>query len=215
MILSLLSASSGVLELCDGKYDPVCLRHLLVDELRQSPKDYNLASNKELTRDLKLMRYQGQLLYLEVLLAFSLKFRCVVLLHYGTSVPVIYAHNSYSDLSLLPRIHLQCVSRIHFNPVMESTLYKTPRCLFQSTLPLDTNVTSCESACLDNVHTVDDVDVLEEEVESTPSLDDWCIVHKPAQKMTIMTSIADRRFCLLIDTGAQISCISQKVIGDT
>ena len=85
------------------------LRRLLVGELQRAPEKYYLRPSKELRQELKLMQYEGQLMCVEVLLAFGHMFDCIVLVHYGGRIPVVYKPFSYNALLVRQHVHLQCL----------------------------------------------------------------------------------------------------------
>ena len=161
------------------------LRTVLVQELMQNSAEYLLEKDKTLTRRLKLMMEPGQLLCDETMMAFAHLFKCVVFVHVGSNFPVIYT-SPISDTSLdRPRIHVQCLAGVHFNPLMETVNYRVPSIpTAPSTYPLNKvpePVGAAEECDLMTGENPLDVEVLEKESESL-----WCENHLRTHETTIL-----------------------------
>jgi hypothetical protein len=90
------------------------LREKVADELLNNPARYNLKLDRDGHKELRLMRCKGQLPSLEVLMSASYLFKIKIHVYFWTNQPVIYQFSDYSD-----SIYLQCISGIHFNPLLE------------------------------------------------------------------------------------------------
>ena len=182
----------------------VDLRHEIVDELRH-PKQYHLKVDKQVKRELNLMRYAGQLMCMEALVAFSTLYQCAVYVHYGAGIPVVYAAGESGDL---PKAHLQCLAGVHFNPLYETSAYVPPEPVARpgsvGTAPHD-----------EEIEELDDSEVVD--VGLTLSAD-WsppaCALHPVRPISSIMLKCLDRSCCALLDTGAQVSCMSATLATD-
>ena len=95
------------------------LRQILVDCLKANPKQYGLGSGRQVNKLLKQLRNPGQMPIPEMLLAFAQRFEVTVCVHFGGDKPVLYK----CLLEDAPRLHLQCLAGIHYNPVEESKKY--------------------------------------------------------------------------------------------
>ena len=226
MVLSLQAASQGVALSREVPLESLVMRRLLVDELRDNSIKYNLIGTKELPRSLKLMRHTGQLMSHECLMAFSSLFRCVVLVHYGGLSPVIYAEESLGVLGDLPRIHLRCVSGVHYDPLAEGGLYIPPSSL-NSSLGVVSSPQSAQvggfQADLEIIESEDEVDnagvenglvTADVEVQQVSTSDEWCLTHRPSQMLSFLATCNDTPCCVLMDTGAQVSCVADRVLSE-
>ena len=182
------------------------LRQAVVDELLRAPDLYHLKMTRSLRRDLQLMKNSEQLLCVEVMLAFGHLYDCVVFVHYGGQIPVVFEPHSCDGSDHRVRVHLQCVSGIHYNPVIETEAYKAPR--------LPTNVQ--HSAPTSQPHVREDLEdsVVNVDVgmmtEPIP-VDRWCTLHTPTHASSIVARVGGITCCVLLDTGAQLSCVSRHV----
>ena len=180
------------------------LRQELVDELLKHPEQFRLKSNKHLKRELKVMRFPGQLPCMEVLLAFSQLYKCSVMVHYGVDIPVVYTAISVREMDG-PRVHLQCLAGVHFNPVIETGSYVSP-CQSES-LPIANPAEDVIEDCQDEENHVDVTLVTN---RCTPS----CERHEATSEATVMVTCEGRSCCALLDTGAQVNCISSAICSE-
>ena len=97
------------------------LREELIDKLIEAPTRYGLDKTKHSMRALKCMRRPGQMVMIEVLLAFSEVYQVSVLVHCGQAEPVIFCDKKGGKIT--NRIHLQCLANVHYNPVQETLVY--------------------------------------------------------------------------------------------
>lgn len=199
------------------------LRELLVTELLKKPEKYHLKLTKSLKQEVNLMQYDGQLMCHEAMLAFGHLFGCVVLVHYGGRSPIVYMPYSCSDLRGQSRVHLQCLAGVHFNPLHETEKYTLPELLrseMQTRSALQPTVGGAEASATD---TVDEGE--EELCEHIEHLDGpaadvlmdlcpkvWCKHHVPTHIASISVEIQGATYCVLLDTGAQVSCVSKNTV---
>lgn len=185
------------------------LRQQLVDELLQHPKQYQLSLNRNLRRDLRLMRHNHQLPCFEVLLAASSLHRVQVHVYFWSDSPVVFTAPSSSGKPWEKVIHLQCLAGIHFNPLVElknREVNIVPNCIITtSTSP--TQESGGEEESLhddedDHVCTTD-AKLFEEMPECGHSLGG-----QPAMNV----GIGGENYCALLDTGAEISLINENVL---
>ena len=97
------------------------LRQLLADEILNNAARYKIKFDHESRKQIQLMRWQGQLPCLDFLLAASYLFKVKFYVYFWTPQPIIYQYDNYD-----PIIHLQCLSGIHFNPLIKVVDYILP-----------------------------------------------------------------------------------------
>jgi hypothetical protein len=97
------------------------LRALLVDDLLNNSAKYKINLDRNSRKQLRLMRHAGQLPSLDVLMAVSRIFEVRVFVYFWNDQPIIYQFSNYSSI-----IHLQCISGIHFNPLIKVNGYNPP-----------------------------------------------------------------------------------------
>jgi hypothetical protein len=184
------------------------LRMALSNELLKSPKVYGLEQNKHQTRVVKAMRHAGRVICAEALSAFSHLYGCIVLVHYGGNIPVLYkSPNCTNGLDGLPRVHLRCLAGVHYNALTETVAYRVPVFL---QLRRDAQPKSETNVALSIL----------EEVESAPTPAastnievpySWCVLHRRTHVSSFLVHCAGGLRCALLDSGAQISCVSEIV----
>ena len=194
------------------------LRELLVDELLRRPEQYKITLDREQRRTLKLMRLPGQLAGIEILYAFAQLFRCLVIVHYGGDWGVTFMSPLAERNWELPRAHLQCLAGVHYNPVIELA----PETSNSYTRPEDTlecpsspcQETNIEEGLLDD-ETQDNITYEEVQLSTTGNhemMEFWCQRHVKAHSVSVLVNIDGNRYCSLLDSGAQVSCIALDVI---
>lgn len=188
------------------------LRELLIDELARSPSRYNIRTNKVMRRDLKLMRLPNQLPCLEVLLVASEMFNVNIHVYFWSQNPVVYSADLDEKCDKRTVVHLQCISGVHFNPLIASHSYNdskvAPSCVVSCDLP---RAKSCgevmPSAPLDN-----DDDF--EELSDTNMMQ--CNVaeceHSVSDRPVVILHSNQNKICALLDTGAEVSLICESVL---
>ena len=184
------------------------LRVQLVDELITNPNKYNLKLDQESRKELKLMRCRGQLQSLDVLLAASRLYKVRIFVYFWSIHPIIYQYRNYPHT-----IHLQCISGIHFNPLIEVVNYQLP----------DLSQYSFNSIYFSAIDMLcPPAELIADEFEDSfvlPELIDPCIVdsgipcdHSFSFLPQIYVSVSSQKFCAIFDTGAEISRVSLSAV---
>ena len=200
------------------------LRQLLVKELLRQPELYLLTKTKKLTRELRLMEHHGQLLCPEAIGAFAQLFKCIVFVHHGCDIPVVHTSQQQQlNEDAVPRVHLQCLSGVHYNPVVETAGYIVPRIprepvirpQFDHRDEMDQKYTCNEEMEVLSEDLDEDMNLgligKSENLASEHPVDYWCLQHGHTHDASTVTEFEGRRCCVLIDTGAQVSCVLEEI----
>jgi hypothetical protein len=182
---------------------PLRLREMLVDELINHPHVYNMKLNRSERKKLRLMRCSGQLPAIEILYAFCHLHKCVIYVHFGGSKPISYVPPSIHAPDEASRVHLQCLSGIHYNPIMETSVYNHAAESLESEENLVGDMIEEE--------TDDDCDTGEVCVAVRKQRVGWCCIHLKTHVSSFMVEVENGTYCALLDTGAQISCVSARL----
>ena len=187
------------------------LRQLLTDEILDNAARYKIKFDHESRKQIQLMRWQGQLPCLDFLLAASYLFEVKFFVYFWTPQPIIYQYDNYD-----PIIHLQCLSGIHFNPLIEVVDYILPSikdCDVNTVSHgpvqlLDTGVgdqSDCESS---------DDDEAKELMKRLLFIDESSkpCSHPVGSLPAVQVSMGEYRLCAILDSGAEISLVSQSVL---
>ena len=187
------------------------LRYLLVDELSGNAAKYNIQLDRNSRKVLHLMRHPGQLPSLDLLLAVSRLFQVKVYVYFWSDQPVVYQFDEYADV-----IHLQCISGVHFNPLIELLAYEVP-VVNQHAINSVYNVSREARYPKSDVYDPFDADeddeyaeLLEKLLYVDPSLE-FC-KHEPSELPHVCISMGNQNFCAILDTGAQLSLVSKYVL---
>jgi hypothetical protein len=180
------------------------LRNVLVDEVSNHPELYNYKPDKSNKSALNLMRLPGNLPDERFLEAFS-KLYCVsIWVHHGVAQPVIYGKvDCNRGTNSATRVHLQCLAGIHFNPLSERQNYQEPVLeeeVIHEVLFTDVQATS-NGQIQDEVSACSHAEVL----NLSCSAD-----HGSSLPAQTTVRVGTQTYCALIDTGAQISVISEE-----
>ena len=177
------------------------LREQLVSEVLRRPQRYRDTWSKEDMQSLRLCRCPGQLSPLEVILCFCDLFDCVVYVHFGSDKPVAYYRPSAQPLEERARFHLQCISGVHYNPVIERADYVY-------------TITSseCSVSGMPGEDCPQDLDWHESERTEELVPPAWCSIHSRTHLSSVSISAGDVASCALLDSGAQLSCVSASVV---
>lgn len=199
LLESLILAYRALYESYDGDISllvekPCTLRRKLISVLLQSPKKYSLAE-KKLQRKLRAMQNPGIMLPPEVIQAFAELYSVTVMVHYGSTNPVVYTS---SPDNMSKRVHLQCLAGVHYNPVRETRRYK-------GTTPVipEKNNDDPQALCVEVEEVRDDEAV---DMESSPC------THLNSQPHTPRVVIGKKAYCALLDSGAEVNLVSQAVV---
>lgn len=186
----------------DPSLTPLKLRELLVDEVLRSPIKYGFTKlTGGRSRDIRLMRYPGQLPCLEVLLAASFIFRLRILVYFWSDEPIIYQDCRPGEENLTT-VHLQCLGGIHFNALQETEGYISSQSRHLTCM----SVSSGEET--HKVRGVQEGPVPEVEKE----LPSKCHRCAPSLHPRVLLALAGESFCGILDTGSEISLVRQSVL---
>ena len=180
---------------------PQKLRSALANELLQQSECYGLQGDKMKKSLVKLSKLEGQPPPVEFFSAFSKIYGLQVWVHLGLAQPLIFSVGDNVPCSdPAKRVHLECISGIHYNPVAENKLF-SPKQL-------------CNDLVSTEDHLVWDEETDEEDVVPSSEIA-WVnqvpiCGHKPnAIRSTIV--IGGIACCAIIDTGAQVSLLDEEV----
>jgi hypothetical protein len=204
LFISLHKALSRLI-VCDLPKSHIKLRETIIDEVLQDPGKYQLKLDRDSRKRLKLMRFSEQLPSLELLLVVSNLFKVNVLMYFG-DVPVSYQFDHYER-----EIFLQCLGGVHFNPLIELKDSKLPPVLFS-------NLVTCNSQSSRVLYN-DYVAECENDEECDGGMDSLfkfdnhkTCEHGSLPQPQVYLKIDNFRFCAVLDTGSEISLVSQEVV---
>ena len=151
------------------------------------------------------MRLPGQLPSFDLLMAASRIFKTSIHVYFWPDKPVIYQFEPYDRV-----LQLQCLSGIHFNPLIELISYKSP------------NVNECSmytSQCPEtpssfvNIDNVDDNNFDFENVSiNIVDSSKYDCSHIDCSLPQVNITKGDVKCCAIIDTGAEISLMSSSIL---
>ena len=183
------------------------LRIRLVSDLVDHPSRYKLKLDRESRKQLKLMQLPGQVPALEVLLAASFIFKVKVYVYFWGDEPIIYQYDN--DLQRV--VHLQCISGIHFNPLIEVRNYSPPdpqHCVVNSVCIVDSADCIKETSLNDSVDEDDQVEMCDEMMFK----DVYYCNHSLNCQPIIRVQIFKFEPCALLDTGSEISLVTESTV---
>ena len=175
------------------------LRRDLIEHILKYPSRFNIKFNKERKRHVKAMKHPGIIPCEAVLLAASDLYSVQIWVHHGMISPVVYKSES-NEKSLDRIIHLQCISGVHFNPLTQTK---------KSNVKINEK---CVNVCLQNRNdTIEDKNVTTDNViHMFQEFPNDCSCPSDDTKR-LMLCIGQTKFCCLMDTGAQISVITENI----
>ena len=185
------------------------MRVKLVEELSKHGKEYNLNNGKQLRQKLKLMRRVGQQPISEILLAASKLFNLRILVYHGMKSPIVFTHKVETKFI----VRLQCISMVHYNPLYER---KKIMDVFEEKY---VNVAVKEGEGLE-VGVVKDqgieVDAVEDQKDLNLDYLEPDIVNCGHTMFHTRVTVGEdeKKFCCLLDTGAQVSIVGKDVIDE-
>src|ERR1700755_1523663 len=194
------------------------LRIQLVDELLRNIKVYKPTAKARDIKCIQAMKSPGVLPVTEIFLATSQLYCVRIWIHYGMISPVVYvANKKIQDLQFY-RIHLQCISGIHYNPIRPKSLtyYKN----------FDTKEETVRLEEKEKERKVEDTE------ENVPNFELNLFFDDPEKESEDLVSCGHKernvsllkniswtwmrvnnvRFCALLDTGAAICLATKSVI---
>jgi len=188
----------------------VHLRELLVDKVLIDIERYGIKNDKENRKLIKAMKMKGNLPREELLLAAADIFNIEVHVHHGMRWPVIYKSNEID--TVIGIIHLQCISGVHYNPVLYRMLIKTDQSEHNKL------VNTCHTIDIsrDGISAENNKEVIICECNgnnvTTETDSETLCNHGVFEGTTCFLVFGDVKICALIDTGSQICLIKDSVI---
>ena len=202
MFISLLSVLEDLNRLkgdINIPLDHLELRKQLVRHLLANASKFNIKLSNNRKKEIKAMEYGGVLPCHEIFVSTSDFYNLEIRIHYGMSSPVVYKTNEANRKTRI--IHLQCLAGIHFNPVMcirnknENIPDKNINIIYLNNINDEENKET------------DEINIL---VENHKNLCK-CKHRNEEGAPKYVVSIGDITFCSLIDTGAQVSIITEDI----
>lgn len=177
------------------------LRGILVDELLKNTTEYGLGKGKQMKQRLRMMKKAGQQPIAEVLLAAAKIYNLKIMVYYGMQSPIVFG---WAEAEGNCVIRLQCISQVHYNP-----LYERRKMVGETVEVKYVNI-------MTERNRVDSSDV-----ESGSDCDEYDL-HEPkcAQSSCSHTTfhliggVGSNRYCCLLDTGAQVSLVNERVVNE-
>ena len=172
------------------------LRETIVQYLLSNMERLGIKRDKNRTKQLKAMRQKGTLPSEEIFLAASQRFNVEIRVHHGMKYPVIYRGRKEDEL--IEVVHLQCLAGIHFNPlrVRNKTSSEEVQDKYINCVRTKLEKYNAEEVC---------VNLVEENM---------CNRHSAAGMCIVRGLIETRPVCALVDTGAQVTLISEDLFED-
>ena len=178
------------------------LRIRLANELLAHPSEYDITLDKMRRSQLKMSKLPGQTPPVEFLRAFSKLYGLQVWVHYGLLHPMIAdVTGNIPVTEPSQRVHLQCISGIHYNPLAENKLFISNAAFIQSM-----NDETATGEIIDVVPETESLDI------NFSSCIPRCLCDHNPNAVRTTVQIGSYSCCAIIDTGAQISLISDSLI---
>ena len=166
------------------------LRTIVMNEACKRPEQLGIKDVRKYMKELRAMSFPGIMPFQEILIIVSELFKTLIYVHFGMTKPIIYRAKNLKESKYV--LHLQWLGEVHYNYVIETKYYD--RVDIEDD---DVNENECE---------IDFVMEVEEPVEV-------CVCkHGNIGGMTVVLQVNDKRYCGLIDTGAQISLVNASVV---
>ena len=155
------------------------------------------------------MRKSWQLPSAEMLFAFGFVYKCVVYVHFGGDRPMGYFPPELEPLSDLPRVHLQCISEIHYNHQIETSKYMSSDV---DNIRARSPVAASQGDPSEHEQNDGEGEVYMGTRADVALSKRWCVDHECTHVTSTILAIRSVECCVLFDTGAQVSCISHKLV---
>ena len=178
------------------------LREELVSELLSDPKKYGLKVDKFMKKELKAMKFSGQLPKLEVILVFCQKYQMTIWMHMGSPTPIKFEMPGEDRARKVG--HLQNLAGIHFNPVRAVKEFISGKFNPWRDLEIKEEESTREEQVVQEINWGDMWPPRNEEVNR-----EQCQHQERA--FSIDVRVDDATFCGSLDSGAEISLISKCV----
>ena len=183
-----------------GVSDHSELRVVLVEEISDNPRRYNIEIDKDRKKQLMIMKQDGQLPCEAVLLAVCKLFSIEVWVHHGMKYPVIYKRGGNEDI--VSTVHLQCVSGVHLNPFYSKGKGSEGAIVNQGKNVNCLNIQ--EKSCDDVEESVTDAMVF-------MHVKTRSCFHDIPFDMGCVVNVKQVKFCVMMDTGAEVSVLSESI----
>src|SRR6201990_1038991 len=194
------------------------LRIQLVDEFLRNIKVYKPTAKARDIRCIQAMKSPGVLPVTEIFLATSQLYCVRIWIHYGMISPLVYVANKKIQDPQFYRIHLQCISGIHYNPIRPKSL------TYYKNFDTKEETVRCEEKEKERK--------VEDEKENVPDFELNLFFDDPEKESEDLVSCGHKerndsllkniswtwmkvdniRFCALLDTGAAICLATKSVI---
>lgn len=183
-------------------------REVIVNQFLKDSSRLGFKLDKASRNRIRAMKYPGCVPALELLLSVSKCFEVEIWVHYGPTCPVVYCD---PVLKNVPRLHIQCLGGVHFNPVYEQRNFIPPTEVavggkVLASKPLDVQ---------DLVEELDQPTVPEilYTIRNDNDLSSICICsHTSRHSARCQVIVNGVTCCALVDLGAQISLIREDAV---
>ena len=169
-------------------------------EVNKRPEQLEFEKVKRYNKELKAMNEPGVFPFQEILLVVSKLFKILVYVHFGLNKPIVYRGMGVQGDNI-GVLHLQCLSGVHYNWVIERSNYVREE-LQEEAIE---EVIPDENPMCYEVNLVCD--------PSEPIETIYCS-HNIKGKMEVRVQREKMAYCGLIDTGSQISLVNSTVVED-
>ena len=188
--------------------NPDSLRTILINNLIKDPSQYGLSKDKNFMKQLKAMLQPGAMTIPEIIIAFAEMYKLTVCVHYGFNVPVVYQGKS-SQMD--PRLHLQCLAGVHYNPVKEIVIAR-PEIDKVIVNWCKTTSNYCGMMADNFPMEVQDNDQVEEEdLVNTVNTNETLKCQHYFDGAIITVNISGNTYCAMLDSGAFVNLIDEQV----
>ena len=182
--------------------DHIALRKKAIQHLLENPSKFKLKLDKHNKKLIQAMKNPGVLPREEVLLAVCDLFKITIMVHHGMPSPIVYKCDNSSDEK---KIHIQCLAGIHYNPARRISGE------YQSVDEKCVNILQNRDESLSESNVSNIVQVNVGTNSSKPETYCNCL-HTDIKGDTYVIATNGIEFCALIDTGAQVSLITENVL---
>lgn len=165
---------------------------------------YGIVNNKENRAALKIMQRKGQLPREVLLLAVSDNFRVSIHVYHGMDKPVVFrSKRSYGGE---PVLYLQCLAGVHYNPV-----YTTQKAVSDVDTSNEKLVNTCRlDARVETFNRKSSFGSVASDEIIVPHTETLLCIHE--NEKIAACSVGPFNVCALIDTGAQISIVQERIV---